>query len=147
MLSQFAGQELIIFGAQDFGSGLVMRDVSQALGRHRDSFDFIVGTLLPGSKFWNYDAARFLTGFDHLNLQGFPWASLSSAVKYSSSQLADLAGNGFAAPCSLAIDMAILVSALRMQHAAGQQPQPPACPELRCLNLRSLFAAESDAEE
>ena len=34
-----------------------------------------------------------------------------TALKYSSTQLADLAGNGFASPCSLAVDVAVLLAA------------------------------------
>ena len=100
-------KELICFGLME---GLRFLDSSQSLGRTRDCKEDLVPTVLPGSHFWDYAGNRPLIGRDLMNLQGYPWSTLPAIDGFKEHQLADLAGNAFAATCSVAADVAMLFS-------------------------------------
>ena len=139
-------KELIALGHPE--KCLLIRDVSQSLGRTRDRHDGLVGTILPGSHFWFYPQNRYLIGRDCLNLQGFPWQRLPAVERFSEAQLADLAGNGFACPCSLALDLAIILSVLTQEESGTKNPKSDfvSAESLAMNPLRKLFAGECDSE-
>ena len=73
-------QELILLAVYDKQEPeLVVRGVSQNLGRHRDSSEQVVPTLLPNTKLWHFKEERLLCGADTWPCKAFLWAPCLSA--------------------------------------------------------------------
>ena len=113
-------------------------DASQQVTRARMSKSSSSPTVLPGCHLFSFEAGRFLVGRDLMRLQGFPVECLPSSSKWSDRQYADLAGNGFAITCSLAMDIAVLLS-VQGHDDAADAGQP--CRFLHGMSSTSAGAA------
>ena len=76
---------------------------------------------MPGSHFWFYPPGCYLVGRDYFNLQGYPWQRVVAVEGLSRAHLADLAGNGFACPCSVALDLAIILLVLAQEESKNRK--------------------------
>ena len=119
---------------QEFG------DSSQSWGRARETQSKVCPTLLPGSHLWASCLQRYLIGRDAMALQGFPVTKMKAHGTFSESQLADLAGNAFSVPVSLAVDLAILFN-VRYSKARKEDLNTDLDTSAALINL---LAADSD---
>ncbi len=84
------------------------RSRSQSIQRFRITVGR-VGTVTPGGIKWARRRCRPLCGAEKLSLQGIDIGRIDLS-RYSDSELSDLAGNGFASPCSLRVLFALFVN-------------------------------------
>jgi hypothetical protein len=75
---------------------------------------WVLGTIIPRCKIWDFRSQRLLTGVEVLRIQGFPDAapSVSDIVSESRPRLLhDLAGNAMSGTIVLALSCSLLLSA------------------------------------
>ena len=83
-------------------------DVGQSIGRCRASSRAHSNTCTPGMKIFDFERNRFWVGRESLKLQGIDWEEVPNLDQFADSDLADLGGNAFAAPCFMAVFLTTL---------------------------------------
>ena len=115
-------KEILAVAAMEHGTKWV--DASQQITRARFSQKDSAPTVLPSCHLYSFEAGRFLVGRDLMRLQGFPLEALPNPSQASDRQLQDLAGNSFAVPCSMALDIAVLLS---VKGSGSETEAEPVC--------------------